>query len=115
MAFERPTFSESWYRVAGLRPQLRPTARIFPEYLKAAGYLTRQAGKGHLGTQKFLDAFGENDQPWDRWSPPVFDDEAFLAYQRSLGVKPQKYSREIVFRMQDRETPGNSAGGWIVQ
>ncbi len=99
----------------GLETQLRPTDRIFPEYLKAAGYLTRQAGKGHLGTQKFLDAFGENDQPWDRWSPPVFDDEAFLAYQRSLGVKPQKYSREIVFRMQDRETPGNSAGGWIVQ
>jgi len=30
-------------------------------------------------------------------------------------VKPQKYSREIVFRMQDRTTPGNSAGGWIVQ
>lgn len=99
----------------GLETQLRPTDRIFPEYLKAAGYLTRQAGKGHLGTQKFLDAFGENDQPWDRWSPPVFDDEGFLAYQRGLGVKPQKYSREIVFRMQDRKTPGNSAGGWIVQ
>jgi arylsulfatase A-like enzyme len=30
-------------------------------------------------------------------------------------VKPQKYSREIIFRMQDRKTPGNSAGGWIVQ
>jgi len=99
----------------GLETQLRATDRIFPEYLKAAGYLTRQAGKGHLGTQKFLDAFGENDQPWDRWSPPVFDDEGFLAYQHSLGVKPQKYSREIVFRMQDRKTPGNSAGGWIVQ
>jgi arylsulfatase A-like enzyme len=99
----------------GLETQLRPHDRIFPEYLKAAGYLTRQAGKGHLGTQKFLDAFGENDQPWDRWSPPVFDDEGFLTYQRSLGVKPQKYSREIVFRMQDRKAPGNSVGGWIVQ
>lgn len=99
----------------GLETQLRPHDIIFPEYLRAAGYITRQAGKGHLGTKKFLDAFGENDQPWDRWSPPVFDDEAFLAYQRDLGVKPQKYSREIVFRMQDRKTPGNSAGGWIVQ
>jgi arylsulfatase A-like enzyme len=99
----------------GLETQLRPDDIIFPEYLRAAGYITRQAGKGHLGTKKFLDAFGENDQPWDRWSPPVFDDEAFLVYQRSLGVKPQKYSREIVFRMQDRKTPGNSAGGWIVQ
>jgi Arylsulfatase A and related enzymes len=99
----------------GLETQLRPDDIVFPEYLRASGYIARQAGKGHLGTTKFLDAFGENDQPWDRWSPPVFDDESFLAYQRGLGVKPQKYSREIVFHMQDRKTPGNSAGGWIVQ
>jgi arylsulfatase A-like enzyme len=99
----------------GLETQLRPDDIIFPEYLRASGYITRQIGKCHLGTKKFLDAFGENDQPWDRWSPPIFDDEGYLAYQRSLGVKPQKYSREIVFRMQDRHTPGNSAGGWIVQ
>jgi arylsulfatase A-like enzyme len=99
----------------GLETQLRSHDIIFPEYLKAAGYVTRQVGKCHVGAQKFLDAFGENDQPWDRWSPPVFDDDDFLSYQRSLGVKPQKYSREIVFRMQDRKTPGNSAGGWIVQ
>lgn len=99
----------------GLEAQLRPDDIIFPEYLKAAGYIARQIGKCHVGTKKFLDAFGENDQPWDRWSPPVFDDDDFLTYQRSLGVKPQKYSREIVFRMQDRKTPGNSVGGWIVQ
>ncbi|MGH9588217.1 MAG: sulfatase-like hydrolase/transferase [Acidobacteriaceae bacterium] len=99
----------------GLDSQLRPTDTIFPEYLKAAGYVTRQVGKCHVGTQKFIDAFGENDQPWDRWSPPVFDDDDFLAYQRGLGVKPQKYSREIVFKMQDRKSPGNSVGGWIVQ
>jgi arylsulfatase A-like enzyme len=99
----------------GLETQLRAEDIIFPEYLKAAGYVTRQVGKCHVGAQKFIDAFGENDQPWDRWSPPVFDDDDFLAYQRSLGVKPQKYAREIVFRMQDRTTPGNSAGGWIVQ
>jgi arylsulfatase A-like enzyme len=99
----------------GLETQLRQDDIIFPEYLRASGYISRQAGKAHVGTKKFLDAFGENDQPWDRWSPPVFDDESFLAYQRRLGVKPQKYFREIVFRMQDRETPGNSAGGWIVQ
>ena len=99
----------------GLETELRPDDIIFPEYLKAAGYVTRQVGKCHVGAKKFLDAFGDNDQPWDRWSPPVFDDDGFLAYQRDLGVKPQKYSREIVFRMQDRTTPGNSAGGWIVQ
>jgi len=99
----------------GLETQLRPDDIVFPEYLKAAGYLARQIGKCHVGTKKFPDAFGENDQPWDRWSPPIFDDDDFLAYQRGLGVKPQKYSREIVFRMQDRKTPGNSVGGWIVQ
>jgi hypothetical protein len=41
-----------------------------------------------FSTGKFLDAFGDNDQPWDRWSPPVFDDDGFLAYQCELGVKP---------------------------
>jgi arylsulfatase A-like enzyme len=99
----------------GLETQLRSDDIIFPEYLKAAGYVTRQVGKCHVGEKKFIDAFGDNDQPWDRWSPPVFDDDNFLAYQRSLGVKPQKYSREIVFRTQDRTSPGNSVGGWIVQ
>lgn len=99
----------------GLETQLRADDIIYPEYLKAAGYVARQVGKAHVGTKKFLDAFGENDQPWDRWSPPVFDDDGYMAYQHSLGVKPQKYSREIVFRMQDRVTPGNSVGGWIVQ
>ncbi len=99
----------------GLETQLRPDDIIFPEYLRAAGYIARQEGKAHVGVKKFLDAFTENDQPWDRWSPPVYDDDEFLAYQHSLGVKAQKYSREIVFRMQDRNTPGNSAGGWIEQ
>jgi arylsulfatase A-like enzyme len=99
----------------GLESELRADEIVFPEYLKAAGYVTRQVGKCHVGAKKFLDAFGENDNPWDRWSPPVFDDDDFLSYQQSLGVKPQKYSREIVFRMQDRKTPGNSVGGWIVQ
>jgi arylsulfatase A-like enzyme len=99
----------------GLETQLRPTDTIFPEYLRAAGYVARQFGKGHVGTAKFLDAFTENDQPWDRWSPPVFDDDGFLSYQERLGVKPQKYSREIVFLQQDRRSPGNSVGGWIVQ
>ncbi|MGA7342051.1 MAG: sulfatase-like hydrolase/transferase [Terracidiphilus sp.] len=99
----------------GLETELRDDDIIFPEYLRAAGYVTRQVGKCHVGAKKFLDAFGDNDQPWDRWSPPVFDDDDFLAYQRRLGVKPQKYSREIVFKQQDRITPGNSVGGWVVQ
>ena len=99
----------------GLDSELRPTDTIWPEYLKAAGYVARHSGKGHVGTKKFIDAFGENDHPWNRWSPPIYDDDSYLDYQRRLGVKPQKYSREIVFLQQDRKTPGNSAGGWIVQ
>lgn len=99
----------------GLKTELRPDDIIFPEYLQAAGYITRHVGKSHVGEAKFVEAFGENDRSWNRWSPPVFDDDSYLAYQRSLGVKPQRYAREIVFRQQDRSTPGNSAGGWVVQ
>lgn len=99
----------------GLASELRPTDIIWPEYLKAAGYVARHSGKSHVGTQKFIDAFGENDHPWNRWSPPVYVDDGYLSYQRRLGVKPQKYSKEIVFLQQDRKTPGNSVGGWIVQ
>ncbi len=99
----------------GLETELRPDDVIFPEYLEKIGYVTKHTGKCHVGAGKFIDAFGENDNPWDQWYPPIFQDEAYLEYQRKLGVKPQKYSREIVFKQRDRVTPGNSAGGWIVQ
>lgn len=99
----------------GFTTELRPDDVIFAEYLNAGGYVARQAGKSHVGNANFLKAFGDNDNPWDRWSPPVYLDDGFLAYQRRLGVQPQKYSREIVFLQQDRKSPGNSAGGWITQ
>jgi arylsulfatase A-like enzyme len=99
----------------GLETELRSNDVIFPEYLKASGYITKQCGKGHVGTKKFIDAFGENDNSWNRWSPPIYDDEIYLEYQRRLGVKPQRYSREVVLLLRDRKTPGNSVGGWIEQ
>ena len=99
----------------GLQTELRPDDVIFPEYLKASGYISKQCGKCHVGTKKFIDAFGENDSPWNRWSPPIHDDEIYLEYQRQLGVKPQRYSREITLLRRDRSTPGNSVGGWIEQ
>jgi arylsulfatase A-like enzyme len=99
----------------GLETELRPNDVIFPEYLKASGYITKQCGKGHVGTKKFIDAFGENDNSWNRWSPPIYDDEVYLEYQRMLGVEPQRYSREVVLLQRDRKTPGNSVGGWIEQ
>jgi len=99
----------------GLDTELKSSDIIFPAYLKAAGYVTRQVGKCHVGKQKFLDAFGENNKPWDRWSPPVYDDDEYLSHLHRMGVKQQKYAREIVFLQQDRKTPGNSVGGWVEQ
>ena len=99
----------------GLETELRPDDVIYPEYLKKIGYTTKHCGKCHVGTKKFIDAFGDNDNPWNQWSPPVYQDEIYLEYQRRLGVKPQKYSKEIVLLQRDRKTPGNSLGGWIVQ
>ncbi|MBI4877459.1 MAG: sulfatase-like hydrolase/transferase [Acidobacteria bacterium] len=94
---------------------LRPTDVIFQEYLKATGYVTKHAGKGHLGTQKFMDAFDENDNAWDRWAPPIHDDEQYLAYLRRLGVKPQRYRKQIFGLDQDRRTNRVGLGGWIEQ
>jgi arylsulfatase A-like enzyme len=99
----------------GLETELRPQDIIFPEYLKSIGYVTKQCGKCHVGTAKFMDAFGENVSPWNRWSAPIYEDEVYLEYERRLGVKPQEYSREISLLRQDRKSPGNSVGGWIMQ
>lgn len=94
---------------------LRPSDVIFQEYLKATGYVTKHCGKGHLGAQKFMDAFDENDNAWDRWAPPIYDDELYLTYLQRLGVKQQRYKREIFTVQQDRKTPNFSLGGWIEQ
>src|SRR5574340_779788 len=92
---------------------LRPSDVIFQEYLKAVGYRTKHAGKGHLGTQKFMDAFDENDNAWDRWAPPIYDDELYVARLRRMGVKQIRYKKEIRGLQQDRKTPQASLGGWI--
>ena len=94
---------------------LRDDDVIFQEYLKASGYVTKHAGKGHVGVTKFIDAFDENSAAWDRWSPPIESDEYYAAYRKALGVGPQKYVREIRGLEQDRSTPSNSVGGWIAQ
>ncbi len=94
---------------------LRPDDVIFQEYLKAAGYRTKHAGKGHLGAQKFIDAFDENVEAWDRWAPPIHDDETYLTYLRRLGVKPARYRKEIFGLQQDRKSRWASWGGWIEQ
>ncbi len=97
----------------GHEAELRPTDVIFPEYLKHAGYITKHVGKCHVGTQKFMDAFGENDHPWNRWAPPVTDDDDYLKYLRDMGIGTMRYKREVRGLQQDRKGPGNSYGGWI--
>ena len=100
---------------AGMQRHLNSDDIIFQEYLKNIGYNMRHVGKCHVGLQKFDDAFGENMHAWDRWSPPVYEDDDYLAYIKQLGVELPVYQKEIVGKQFDRKTPGNSLGGWIQQ
>lgn len=98
----------------GFEFALRPDDAIFPEYLRSAGWLTKHVGKCHVGARKFLDAFGENATPWDRWAPPLTDDDGYLRYLRGLGVRPPTW-REPLRGVRPDGSPGNSYGGWVVQ
>jgi len=99
----------------GMAFRLRADDPIFPEYLRASGYLTRHFGKCHVGADKFLQAFGENVHPWDRWAPPIWDDDEYHAYLEALNVHGLRFAREIRGLRQDRKTPGNLYGGWVEQ
>jgi len=99
----------------GMQLELNPDNVIFQEYLRAGGYNTKHVGKCHVGIEKFMDAFGENDDAWNRWAPPLTDDDDYVAYIEGLGVKPQVYEKELRGMQFDRKTPGNSLGGWIRQ
>ncbi len=99
----------------GYELQVRPDDAIYPEYLKAGGYLTAHVGKSHIGVQKFADAFGEACSPWNRWAPPIWDDPEYHQYLRGMGVGKFRFSREIQGVKPDRRTPGNHYGGWLEQ
>ena len=92
---------------------LRSDDTIFPEYLRAIGYHTRHVGKSHVGTERFLAAFGENDSPWDRWYPPWYEDEAYIRYLDRMGLEPFEFSRSIVGVHPSGNGDGNFYGGWI--
>jgi arylsulfatase A-like enzyme len=94
---------------------LRDSDIFFPEYLKSSGYTVRHVGKSHVGTHKFIDTFGENDAPWDRWSPPWFDDDDYLVYLHSFGLQRFEFDEEIVGVDPSGEGPGNHYGGWIAR
>lgn len=99
----------------GFATELRSDDVIFPEYLQSAGYTTRHVGKCHVGTSAFMKAFGENDSPWNRWAPPIYDDDEYRRYLNEIGVTGPRFRREIQGLMPDRSTPGNSYGGWVEQ
>ncbi len=98
----------------GMEVLLRADDAIFPEYLRDAGWLTKHVGKCHVGAHKFIDAFGEADDAWDRWAPPLADDDGYLQYLRELGVKPPIW-RDPVRGVRPGGQPGNNYGGFIAQ
>jgi arylsulfatase A-like enzyme len=97
----------------GVTVELRENDIIFPQYLKSVGYHTRHIGKSHVGTATFTDVFTENDIPWDRWSPPWYDDEEYLAFLRRKGLSPYRFSRSVCGSPPDGKGKGNFYGGWI--
>lgn len=92
---------------------LRDQDILFPEYLKAVGYHTRHAGKCHVGARRFLALFGENDAPWDRWSPPWYDDEQYIDFLKNQGLEPFEFEHSIYGRQTRGGARGNFYGGWI--
>jgi arylsulfatase A-like enzyme len=92
---------------------LRDDDTIFPEYLKAAGYHTRQVGKSHVGRHKFIDVFSENNSPWDRWSPPWYDDDEYCSFLRSKGLERFSFDRVLYGVDPSGSGRGNFYGGWL--
>ena len=92
---------------------LREQDIIFPEYLKAAGYHLRHFGKCHIGSGRVIEVFGENATPWDRWSPPWYDDDEYLTFLKCKGYGPIDFNRKIYGLDSSGLGEGNFYGGWI--
>ncbi len=99
----------------GMKTDLAEDDTIFQEYLLHAGYSTKHVGKCHVGADKFLMAFGEHDDAWNRWAPPLLEDDDYAQFLRDKNVQAPKYRSELRGKQVDRQSPGNSLGGWIEQ
>ncbi|MGL1890115.1 MAG: sulfatase-like hydrolase/transferase [Spirochaetaceae bacterium] len=97
----------------GHKTDLRSEDIIWPEYLRSAGYHTRHVGKSHVGTEHFMRAFSENSSPWDRWSPPWYDEDAYIDSLQSQNLKRFTFKKEIRGNSWTGERDGNSYGGWL--
>lgn len=98
----------------GMEVLLRADDAIFAEYLRDVGWITKHAGKCHVGAHKFIDAFGEADDAWDRWAPPMNDDDGYLRYLRERGVRPPTWPDPLQ-GVRPGGDAGNNYGGWIAQ
>ena len=97
----------------GHTTHLRSDDIIWPEYLKARGYHTRHIGKSHVGTEHFMRAFTENSSPWDRWSPPWYNEDAYISFLQEKGLSRFSFKKEIRGESWDGSRNGNSYGGWL--
>ncbi|MDC7239252.1 MAG: sulfatase-like hydrolase/transferase, partial [Spirochaetales bacterium] len=97
----------------GHATHLRSEDIIWPEYLKAMGYHCRHVGKSHVGTEHFMRAFGENSSPWDRWSPPWYNEDQYIQFLKNRGLERFSFKKEIRGESWNGERKGNSYGGWL--
>ncbi len=98
---------------AGIQSELRLDDPIFQEYLQNEGHIIRHVGKCHVGAEKFIKVFGENDTPWDQWAPPIQEDDEYRDYLADFGIQGLRFGKIINGLQQDRQTEGNFYGGWI--
>lgn len=110
-----PYLSNGERAPSGTIVDLEPSDIIFQDYLKAEGYVLKHVGKCHVGVEKFIGTFGENLHAWDRWGPPVMDDDRYLDYIDAMGIKEPVYKKELHGLQSNRTDKGNSFGGWIEQ
>ncbi|MDC7232810.1 MAG: sulfatase-like hydrolase/transferase [Spirochaetales bacterium] len=94
---------------------LRSDDIIWPEYLKSMGYHCRHVGKSHVGTEHFMRAFSENSSPWDRWSPPWYNEDLYIQFLKDKGLERFSFKKEIRGMSWDGERKGNSYGGWLAE
>lgn len=97
----------------GHQTHLRSEDIIYPEYLKAIGYHCRHIGKSHVGTEHFMRAFSENSSPWNRWSPPWYDEDLYIKFLNNKNLERFTFKREIKGMNFENKKEGNSYGGWL--
>lgn len=100
----------------GHKTELRSEDIIWPEYLKSMGYHCRHVGKSHVGTEHFVRAFSENSSPWDRWSPPWYNEDRYIEYLQDKGLERFTFKKEIRGQSCDGSRTGtHTAAGWPIR